>query len=486
MSDDINGLKRQTISGLFWKFSERIAAQLVSFVVSIVLARVLMPKEYGVVAIVTIFISLADILVTNGLGATLIQKKDADDLDFNTIFYSGIVVSVIIYVLLFSGAPIVTKIYKMDNITPILRVMGLRIPIAAVNTVQQAYVSRRMDFKKFFFSTFFGTMFSGVVGILMAYNGTGAWALVGQYLTNTVIDTLVLFFTVGWRPKRVFSLERFKILFSFAFKIMITGFIGAFFNQLKGLIIGIRYDSEDLAYYNRGEKFPTLITSNIESSIDSVLFPVLSKHQDDNRVLVAAMRKFIRMASFVIMPMMVGLAVTGDKVIEILLTDKWSMCVPYLRIICVQQIFSILNTANLQIVKAKGQGNTLVKMEFIKKPIMLAIIFISMQWGPIAIACGVTLYELIGACINAIPTKRLVGYSITMQLADISHNLFVSVIMGIVVFFVGRISGNSILILGLQVIMGAVSYVMLSFLIKNTCLFDLKELIGNYVGSRKR
>lgn len=480
MHDDKVSIKKQTISGLVWKFGERIFAQLVSFIVSIVLARLLMPTEYGVVALVLVFISMADILVQNGLGATLIQKKDADDLDFNTMFFAGVFLGLCLYGGIFLIAPTVAFIYKNSTIIPVLRVMGIRIPIAAVNSIQQAVVSRNMDFRKFFFSTLLGTAISGVIGIVLAFNGFGVWALVFQYLGNTIIDTLVLFFTVRWRPKKQFSIERFKKLFSFGGKIMLIGFIGVFFNQLKSLIIGAKYSSEDLAYYSRGEKFPTLISGNIETSINAVLFSMLSKYQDNNKVLINVIQRFTCILSFIIMPLMIGLAVIGENLVKVLLTDKWLECVPFLQIICIQQVFSVLNTVNLQVMKAKGVGSSLLKLECLKKPVILIILLITMRISPFAMAVGVTIYELIAAYINSIPTKKLIGYSIRQQIGDVFPNLVTSLLMGCIVYTIKFIPTNSICVLILQVLTGMISYVLISYLTNNRGFVSVVDLLRTY------
>lgn len=474
---DTDLLKKQTMSGLFWKMAERFAAQLVSFVVSLVLARILTPNEYGIVAIVTVFISFADILVSNGLGATLVQKKDADDLDFNTIFLAGIILSFLLYAIIFLGAPMVANFYYNELISPVLRVMGLRVPIAAVNSVQQAYVSRKMDFRKFFVSTFFGTVISGVVGIIMALNGCGVWALVGQYLTNTVIDTTVLFFTVGWRPKMMFSFERFSQLFSFGGKIMLTGFIGMFFSQLKSLIIGAKYTAEDLAYYNKGENFPSLICNNIETSVTAVLFPAFSRYQDDKYLLRNAMSRFIKTGSYVIMPMVVGLAACSKPLVQVLLTDKWLQCVPYIRVVCIQMFFSILNTANLQVIKAQGHANTLVKLEYIKKPILLAILIVTMQFSPMLIAIGVAAYEVIAACINSVPTKRMINYSILFQLRDLLPNIVLSLLMGILVISISLIKLAPFVTLIIQIVVGIIAYLGFSLVTKNKNFYYILNLL---------
>ena len=218
-------IKKKVFSGLVWTYAERFLAQSISIIVTVVLSRMIEPEEYGVIAIVTVFITFADTFAINGLGNALIQKKNADDLDFSSVFYFNIIFSMLLYFIIFEGAPFVAYLYKKDILTIVLRVMAIRIPIAAVNSVQQAYVSKIMEFKKFFYATLFGTLFSAVIGVIMATRGFGVWALVSQYMSNTIIDTLVLWKVVGWRPKRMFSWKRMKTLYSYGWKILATSLL---------------------------------------------------------------------------------------------------------------------------------------------------------------------------------------------------------------------------------------------------------------------
>ena len=349
-----NAMKKKTIEGLFWRFGERIIAQLITFIVSVMLARILVPEQYGTISIVNIFISLANVLVTDGLGTSLIQKKDADELDFCTMFYASTILSVILYGLLFVAAPFVATVYNNELLTPVLRVMGVRILIAGFNSIQQAYVSRNMVYKKFFYSTLFGTVASAFIGIGMAYRGYGVWALVAQYTSNNIIDTIVLFITIEWRPKFRFSIRRFWSLYSYGWKVMCTGFIGTFFEQLRGLIIGVRYTSADLAFFNKGEQIPGFISGNINQTISSVMFPAISAIHDNEINMRNAVSRMMEVCSYITMPLLFGVATIAPQLIRILLTDKWLPCIPFLQIICVQQCFAIISTANLQAIKASG------------------------------------------------------------------------------------------------------------------------------------
>lgn len=277
MADKASEIKTKTISGFFWRLSERICAQVVTFVVTVVLARILLPEDYGTIALVNVFIAIIDSLITGGLSSSLIQKEDADSLDFSSMFYSSLLMALVLYIALFAFSPLIAKLYKNDDFVLIFRVMGIKFFITAINSVQQAYVARKMIFKKFFFATIIGTVISAIVGIAMALKGFGVWALVAQQIVNPAIDTVVLFIAVEWRPKLEFFFMRFKILFSYGWKIMGASLSGTFFGKLKNLIIGAKYTSSDLAYYNRGESLPILVTNNITATLESVLFPAISK-----------------------------------------------------------------------------------------------------------------------------------------------------------------------------------------------------------------
>ena len=484
MSENIDNIKRKTISGLIWRFGERITAQLISFVVSVVLARILMPEQYGIIAIVTIFINIANVFVTNGLGTSLVQKKEADDLDFSTMFWASLILSIIVYSILFIVAPIIAKIYKNDLLTIVIRVMGIRLPLAAVNSIQQAYISRKMIYKKFFFATLFGTIVSAIVGIAMAKLNYGVWALVAQYLTNVIIDTLVLSATIDWKLHFKFSIERFKELFSFGWKIMLTGFIGTLFDQLRGLIIGARYSSEDLAFNNKGEQIPTIIANNINSSMESVLFSSISKVQDDRVAVKNATRRLIKISSFLIIPMMFGLSAIASPLVKILLTDKWLFCVPYLRVVCIKECFSILNTVNLQSIKAIGRSDISLKLEFIKKPLYLAVILITMSFGPLVICIGNAVYSVLALVINIKPNKELIKYTLGELVQDISVHLIISLIMEIIVLLIGVLQMNIYALLILQVLSGATIYIGLSWLFKVESLNYIVNILKEFVRSK--
>lgn len=480
MNDNLVELKNKTINGLFWRFGERITSQIISFIVSVILARILLPKEYGIVALVTIFINLADVLVTSGLGTSLVQKKNVDELDFSTMTIASIILSIILYGILFIIAPVISIIYNNELLTAVIRVMGIRIPIAAFNSIQQAYVQKKMIYKKFFYSTLIGTVISAVVGIYMALNGYGVWALVGQYLTTTIIGTIVLFVILDWKPKMRFSQERFKQLFNYGSKIMAAGFIGCLFDQLRGLIIGFKYSSEDLAFNNKGEQFPIMLYTNINSTLESVLFSSISMLQDDKKKLKEVIRKLMKTSSFVIMPVMFGLLGVADNFVKILLTDKWILCVPFMRVVCVQECFAILNTVNMQAIKAIGRSDTILKLEFIKKPIYMSILLITMFISPYAVCIGCCVYSLIALFINSKPNKKYLNYTLQEQFSDTIIYIILSFLMSILVMAVGKIQMNIYLNLVMQIIVGAMFYLIISKILK----LDSYKYIFNIIKER--
>ena len=458
--------KRVVASNLFWRLMERFGAQIVAFVVSIVLARLLDPVVYGTVALVTVFTTILQVFVSSGFGAALIQKKDSDDLDFSTVFYFNVFVCLVLYGVMFALAPLLAKFYNNDQLTNLIRVLSLVIVISGVKNIQISYVSKHLQFKKFFWSTSIGTLISAAVGIFMAYKGFGVWALVAQNLVNQTIDTIVLWITVKWKPKRLFSWKRLKILFSFGWKLLVSGLLDTGYKELRAIVIGKKYSASDLAYYNKGQQFPQLIVTNINSSIDSVLFPSLSSVQDNRERVKTMTKRAISVSAFIMMPMMVGLAVCADSVVSLLLTDKWLPCVFYLRIFCITFAFYPIHTANLNAMKALGRSDYFLRLEIIKKIIGLAVLFGTMWISVEAMAWSLLGTTIASVIVNSWPNKKLMNYSLIEQIKDMLPSIVLSILMGAVVYLVGYLNGPSTSTLIKQVIFGVALYLLGSALFK--------------------
>ncbi len=478
-------MRGKVISSLAWKFGERIAAQLVTFIVSIVLARLLTPEHYGTLAIINIFIAIANIFVVCGFGNSLIQKKDADETDFSSVFYFNIVMSVVVYGIVFFAAPFISEFYNMPILIPTLRVVGLRLIVAGINNVQHAYVSKQMMFRKFFWSTLGGTLASAVVGIVLAYKGFGVWALVAQYMTNTTTDTIVLWFTVKWRPKLLFSLKRLKNLFSYGWKILSSGILDTVYNELRSLVIGKMYTSADLAFYTKGKSFPNLVVTNINSSIQSVLFPAMAQEQNEKEKMKNIVRRSIRISSYIMLPLMTGMALVAEPFVNLLLTEKWLPCVPFLQIACFVFAMMPIHTANLQAINALGRSDIFLKLEIIKKVMGLSVLIVVMRYGVLAIALSIIFTTVISSVINSYPNKKLINYGYLEQIKDLLSGFIPLLLMTTAVIGVRFIKVGLLPLLCLQIAIGGAVYIAVSHITKNECYMYILGIIKERFSKKK-
>lgn len=449
---------KSVLSNFIWRFLERCGAQGVTLIVSIVLARLLDPNVYGTIALVTIFTTIMQIFVDSGMGNALIQKKDADDLDFSSVFYFNIVMCSVLYLIMFFLAPFIAKFYKIPELTAVVRVLSLILVISGVKNVQQAYVSRHLMFKRFFFATLGGTIGAAVIGIIMAYFGFGVWALVAQMLFNTTIDTLILWITVKWRPKKMFSMQRLKSLFSYGWKLLISALLDTVYNNIRQLIIGKVYTKSDLAYYNNGKKYPEYLVSNINTAIDSVLLPTMSNEQNHPERVKSMTRRAIKTATFIIMPLMVGFAVCSRQLVSLILTDKWLPSVPFMQIFCISFAFYPIHTANLNAIKAMGRSDLFLKLEIIKKSIGVVTIIIAIKFGVMAMAYSMLITSFISQVVNSFPNKKLLNYSYLEQLKDMLPQIILSLVMGTIVYAVTFLKLSSVITLVIQIPVGVVVY----------------------------
>ena len=476
---------KKLFNNFFWRLLERIGAQGVTFVVSVVLARLLDPTVYGTVALVTVFTTIMQVFVDSGLGNALIQKKDADDLDFSTVFYFNVVACAVLYGVMYFCAPLIAAFYERPELTPIVRVLSLTLIISGVKNIQQAFVSKNMLFKRFFYSTLGGTFGAAAIGIGMAAAGYGVWALVAQSLFNSLVGTVILWFTVRWRPKWMFSFERLKGLFSYGWKLLVSNLLNTVYNDLRQLIIGKLYTSNDLAFYNKGHQFPQLVVTNINTSIDSVLFPAMASAQDERERVKAMTRRSIKISTYLMMPIMVGLAVCAEPFISLLLTDKWLPCVFYMRIFCITMAFYPIHTANLNAIKAMGRSDMFLKLEVIKKVIGLAALLATMWISVEAMAYSLLLTTLISQIVNASPNKKLLGYSYLQQVKDMLPQIALSLAMGAIVYCVAFLPIHDYLVLLIQVPLGVLLYVLGSKLFHLESFTYMLSIAKSYFRKRK-
>ena len=467
MEKETNKISKNTvISSLIWKFLERGGVQGVQFVLSIVLARLVSPDDYGVIALILVFIQIATVFIQSGFNTALIQKKDSDDTDFSSIFYLSLFVALLCYVVLFFAAPFIANFYKQEILTPVIRVISFTLFFGAVNSVQNAYVSKTMQFKRFFYSSMGAVLGSGIVGVILAYKGFGVWALVAQQLVRDILTCLILWFTVKWRPKFLFSFERVKILFSFGWKLLCSGLLDSIFRNAYSLIVGKVYDSQTLGYFNRGHQFPQVIATNLDGSIQSVMLPTLSANNDNVQEVKRITRRSISTSAFVLMPCMFGLAAVAEPLVKVLLTDKWLDCVPFLQLACISYALYPIHTANLTGINALGRSDIFLKLEIIKKCVTVLNILITLPLGIYAMAIGQVVQGFISTFINAFPNKKLMGYSYFEQWKDLIPSFLLSLIMAGIVWSMNFLQIEPLILLILQIIVGIMIYILLSKLFK--------------------
>lgn len=472
---------------LIWKLLERFGVQGIQFVLQIILARLLDPEHYGVLSLMIIFTTLANVFIQNGFNTALIQNKDVTEEDYSSVFWVSSSIAAVLYVVLFFAAPVIATFYEMPDLVVPFRVLCLMLFPGALNSIQLAKVSREMDFKKVFYSNIGGIVISGVAGILVSLAGGGLWALVVQTLLNIVAACLVMTFTVKWKLRFVCNLARVKLLFAFGWKLLVSGLLDTLYQDIRSLVIGRKYNADTLGYYNRGKQFPQFIINGINGAIQSVLLPAMSAEQDEKAQVKLLMRNSIALSSYIIFPMMAGLAGVATPLVKLLLTDKWLPCVPFLQIYCFSLAFYPVHTSNLQAINAMGRSDIFLKLEMIKKGIGLSALVIAVFCfdSPIAIAMTGAITTISSCFINAYPNKKLIGYSYFEQMKDILPSFIAAIVMCAMVLLVGLLGMSVIATILLQVVVGVGVYVALSAIFRLRPFLQILYALKNVLATEK-
>ena len=474
------------MSGFIWRLFERVGAKGVELIVSLVLAKMLDTELFGSIVLVLVVINIMQVFVDSGLGNALIQKKDSDNKDFSTVFFFNIVFCAVLYTILYFTAPYFAAFYDDLSLTPVIRVLGLTVVISGVKNVQIAYVSKTMQFKRFFFSTLGGTIFAAIAGLVLAYNGYGIWAIVVQSVSNTAIDTVILWITVKWKPEFYFSFKRLKILFAYGWKLLVSQLLDTGYTQLRSLIIGKKYTKDDLAYYDRANQFPGFITANINTSIDSVLFPAMSDVQDDKERVKSMTKRAMKTSIFLMAPMMAGLSCCARPIVKLLLNETWLPLIPYMIVLCISYTFYPLHTANLNAIKALGRSDKFLILEIIKKAVGMVLLLVSMWYGVMAIAISLLVSDIICQIINSWPNKKLINYGYFEQLKDITPSIILAWVMGGIVYCVSFLGLNDILTLVIQIPLGVAIYTLGAKLFKMESFDYLLAVIKSIIGKKEK
>lgn len=482
MSD--KSTRNSVLGGMFWKFSERLLTQGASFVVSLILARLLSPDDHGLIALVQVFLNLAAVFISCGFSTALIQKKDADDTDFSTIFYCSLICSFVIYGVLFAIAPLVAAFYSEPSLTKLLRIFALQVPLSVYNSVQVAYISRHMLFRKTFVSSMINAVLSGVVGIGMAMAGWGVWALVGQSMMHTLINTAILAVMIPWRPKLLFSRDSAKKLMKFGSGVLGAELSAAFFLELRTLVVGQVFSTADLAYYNKGRQIPTLLTSNLSTTIMTVMFPAMANRSDDVLQVKQMAKRSVKMLSYILVPCMFGLSAVMEPMILLLYTEKWAQTIPFGQLLAVGLCVDIVGNLPLQTLKALGRSDVILKLEVWKKPVYVALLLIGVQFDVFTLAVLMVLYDFYSVAINMLQMKKYIPYGIKEQLRDLLPAYALGTAMLVLVSLIPSFD-SLILTLAVKIAAGVAIYLAGSILFRVESFHYLLDIVKGYLRKKK-
>ena len=475
----ING--KIIFSNIMWRFAERIGSQIVLFVVSIILTRLLSPDEFGVISLITVITGVLNLFVDAGFSNALIQKQYVDQTDYSTVFYLNVTLGVIFYIVMYAAAPGIAYFYGRNDIIPYIRVLSLTLVIGGLGGVQQALVAKKIEYKKLFFSSLSGTLISGVVSIAMAFKGFGVWSLIAQKLIDQVMDTVILWFTVHWRPSFCFSMERMKPLAAYGSKLLGSSLLYSATNNLTGLLVGKIFSTSELAYYEKGRQVPMLLVNNVQAVVQSVLFPVLAERQTQQEQIRKMLEQSVIISAYCIFPCMVGIAVCAEPLVRILFTEQWIELVPYLQIWCCICITYLLDTANLQVIQALGRSDIFLKIEIIKEGITIISLLITLPFGVLTMLMVSCIERPLFWYINAEPCREMVGYGFIQQLKELKSIIVLNLILAVSVWGIGFLPLHDLALLIVQVLSGIVIYLVGSVVLQIEALSRILKLVKTFI-----
>ena len=470
----LSSLKQKTLSGVLWSCVERFSVQGIQFVIMVIMARILLPSDYGMIGMLAIFIAIAQTLIDSGFSNALIQKKDRSEIDYSTVFYFNIAVGIVLYFILFFSSPLIARFYNTPELTGLTRVLALNLFINSLAVVQRAILSIKIDFKTQAKASFSAAIISGIVGIVMAYTGFGVWSLAVQTVLNAFVNTVLLWIFSKWIPLKVFSFESFKKLFTFGSKLLASGLLDTFYRNIYTIVIGKKFASTDLGYFTRADQFAQFPSSNLTGIIQRVTFPVLSEIQDDDERLAHAYRKFLRLSAYMIFPLMTGLAAVAYPFINCLLTEKWTFTALLLQILCFSYMWYPVHAINLNLLQVKGRSDLFLKLEIYKKIMGIVVLGVTIPLGLVAMCWGTIIASLFSLVINTYYTGKLIHVGLFKQLRDLSPALFYSLTMAIVVYLTTCLFADQLLQLLIGIITGIIYYLLVSYATKSQ---DLKEFL---------
>lgn len=416
-------IRNQTIYGLKWSALERISVQGIQFLIGVILARLLPPSDFGVIAMLTIFLAISQTIIDGGFSNALIRKVDRSEADYSTVFIFNIIIGVLLCLIVVWAAPYIAAFYEMPQLSSVMKVLALTLLFNSFSVVFYAILTINIDFRSIAIANFVSAIISGVIGIVMAYQGWGVWSLVFQSVSRSVINALLVAVLAKWRPKFFFSRVSFVEMFSYGSKILISSLINTVYANLTPMIIGKFYTSKDLGYYDRGRQFGVLPINYIVQTYERVTFPIMSQLQNDNTRLIDAYRKYIKSASLIMFIVVMLIIALAKPIILLILSAKWVEAIIYLQLFCVAEMFNHVTRLNLVLLQVKGRSDLFLRLEVIKKAISLSMLLCAAPFGIIPICISQILYSQIAMYINTYYTKKLFGLSYIMQVKDFSKYL---------------------------------------------------------------
>lgn len=470
-------LKNKTKKGLAWSMIERFATQGVQFLFGIILARLLSPDDYGVIAMPLVFLAIAQCIIDSGFSTALIRKPELTEDDLSTAFYFNIGVGILCYAVLFFTSPLIADFYHTPILSSLLKVTALAVLFNPLCAVQQAILTRKIDFKTQAIVSLSGAILSGIVGLSMAYNGFGVWSLVFQQVGGYVMRTILLWILGKWKPKRKWSWESFHYLWGFGSKMLGSGLLDTIYNNIYPIVIGKYFSAQDLGNYTRAQQFSSLPSSNVTGVLQRVTFPVLSSIQNEDERLAKNYRKILKLSAFLVFPMMLMLSAIANPLVRILLTDKWIGCVILLQIVCFQMMWYPIHAINLNLLQVKGRSDLFFRLEVIKKIIGVLIMFITIPNGIIWMVSGGIVSSMISLVINTYYTGKLIHVGYLKQMRDLLPIFGISLFMWLCIFICVTLIENCYVQLFFGVFIGFLLFAVLSKLFLKSEWKDLMSII---------
>lgn len=478
-------LRNKTIKGTFWSAADAFLGQGITFVVGIVLARLLSPEEYGMIGICLIFTTILNGIVDSGFSNAIIRKKEATNEDYNTMFITNMVVSVVLYALLYFLAPLISSFFQME-LTSIVRVIGLVLIINGLSLTQQTNLTKKIDFKTKTKASIVSAILSGVIGIGMAYAGFGVWALVAQLLSKQIVYTIALWILNRWMPNFHFSVESFKYMWGFGWKLLVSGLLNNIWNQLYQVVVGKFYNAATLGQYTRGREYANIFSANITSIVQRVTYPVLAEVQDEKERMVSAYRKVIKVTMFVTCVCMISLGAVAEPLIYCLIGEKWHQAATFLPLICISMSLYPLHAINLNMLQVQGRSDIFLYLEIVKKIIAIGPLCIGIFFDIYWMLIGSIVTGLICFFLNTYYTGKKLGYNSWKQLKDIAPSYGVALIIALAVYFLKYLPLTHWIVLPMQIAVGILVFFALCETMKLSEYIEIKNIAISAVNKIRR